>query len=99
MGSSTVTSTEPILPNSERFLGPLTSSFPPAQVTFVSAAAWTSSLSPGSLGATSTTVSVRLPAMIRTRPISISTVAERGSGVSKVGMAVPSSGSVECVLG
>lgn len=91
VGSSMVTATEPDLPKRERFLGPLTSSLPPEQVTLVCCAARTSASAVASPGSTSTTVSVRLLAAIRTEPRSISTVTESGSGVSKAGMAVPSS--------
>ncbi len=90
-GNSTLTSIEPGLPNSERFLGPFTSNLPSAYVTLVCCAARTSASSAALLGSTSTTVSMRLLAAIRAEPTSNSRVTEIGSGVSKVGMAVPSS--------
>lgn len=88
-GSSTLTSMAPGLPNRDRFLGVRTVSRPPEQVTWVCRTARTSLSSEPLRGSTSTTVSVRLPAVMRAVPTSSSMVAEIGSGVSKEGMAVP----------
>ncbi|WP_344831794.1 hypothetical protein [Nonomuraea dietziae] len=51
-----------------------------------------SASSAASRGRTSTTVSVRSPALILTVPAQISMTAEIGSGVSKAGMASPPGG-------
>ena len=84
-GSEIVTSTDP--PSRERMYDVqrwvvLTSSLPSANSTRTCSAALTSARRSLSLGRTSTTVSARSPASIRTSPTAISTTAEMGSGVS-----------------
>jgi hypothetical protein len=79
-----VTSTDRVLleKSSGRTFGPLIESVPPENSTRVSSAAFTSEASLGSLGATSTTVSVRSLAMMRTFPTAGSRFTRIGSGVS-----------------
>ncbi len=89
-GTSTVMSTDPVLPKIPRFFGTLTTRAPSAHETVACSASLTSSAAPGSVGRTSTRVSVRLAAAIRTEPMSNRRVARIGPGVSKEGMAVPS---------
>ena len=91
-GSAIVTSIDgpPLLLSQERSFGALTRSRSSAYSMRVSSAALTSSSLDASLGCTSTTVVRRSPALIRTSPTARSIVAEIGSGVSKVGMALPS---------
>src|SRR3954447_13957461 len=85
-GSSTVTLTEPPWLRSahERSFGVLTSRWPCSNSTRVCSAALVSSWFDGSLGRTSTTVSARSPAAIRTSPTTTSRLAMIGPGVSKV---------------
>src|SRR3984885_14149993 len=90
-GTSTLTSTEPGLPKSgrPRCFGPFTRR--PSEVisTRVCSAARTSGSWDGSLGRTSTTVSVRSRAAMRRSPTVTSIVARIGSGVSNAGMVLP----------
>lgn len=72
-------------------LGVVTVSTPLAYVTSVCSAARTSRSLFGSRGRASTTVSRRSPAVNWMEPASTFAVTEIGSGVSKEGMAVPSS--------
>src|SRR5215218_1667933 len=97
-GSSTVTSIDPPPPRGshERDRGALTTTWSFAWWTCVIWAALTCPALDASLGRTSTTVSSRSEALIRTSPAITSIVAETGPGVSKVGMAVFSWRLVGC---
>src|SRR4029453_118478 len=98
-GSSTCTSTDSPPPRKVyclQFLGALISSLPPAYSTRVCSAAVTSAFLVGSLGRTSTMVSVRSLATIRRSPTPNSTVTEIGSGVSKVGICSSFVGWLAC---
>ncbi len=79
-GSSIVTSIEPpwLRIDHDRSFGAFTSRCPSAHSTRVWSAARTSSALEGSLGRTSTTVAPRSPAVMRTSPTTIPTVAEIG---------------------
>src|SRR4029453_11935296 len=98
-GSSTCTSTDSPPPRKVyclQFLGALISSLPPAYSTRVCSAAVTSAFLVGSLGRTSTMVSVRSLATIRRSPTPNSTVTEIGSGVSKIGICSSFVGWLAC---
>src|SRR5882757_8817430 len=83
-----------LLEKSNRFIrGAFTVSVPAVNSTRVCSAAFASEASDGSVGTTSTTVSVRSLATMRTLPATGSRVTEIGSGVAKVGMAVPLRGA------
>src|SRR6266511_5908920 len=91
-GSSICTSIDSPPPhgvNCRHPLGALTSNLPWANATWVCSAADASPFLAGSLGPTSTMVSVRSLAAIRMSPTPSSTVTEMGSGVSNVGIDIP----------
>ncbi len=91
-GSSICTSIDSPPARNDHFhpLGVLTDNLPLAYSTRVCSAAVTSDFLAGSLGRTSTTVSVRSLATTWMSPMPTSRVTEIGSGVSNVGIEDPS---------